>query len=184
MMLLVPCQHHTHTPKFRNIPTLPAFLPCSHPHQSESELQHTFEEASRRGPSIIIVEELETVAPAHNDRLGRVEKRLGGLLGDLLDTGGSGSSCGGRARGGAVVVLGTTNQLEGLEAALLAPTRFGKVVEIGAPDPTARHGILSTLCQGMQIAHGSVDEASDPLRQIAAGSHGFVAADLKGGLSP
>jgi len=132
--------------------------------ESEAKLREVFEEAARRAPAILFIDEIDAVAPKRAEVSGEVEKRVVAQLLSLMD---------GFVARGQVVVIGATNIPEVLDPALRRPGRFDREIEIGVPNSQARLQILKIHTRAMPLAP-DVD-----LREIADHSHGFVGADLE-----
>src|SRR5271155_4516509 len=132
--------------------------------ESEAKLREVFEEAARRAPAILFIDEIDAVAPKRTEVTGEVEKRVVAQLLSLMD---------GFVARGQVIVIGATNIPEVLDPALRRPGRFDREIEIGVPNNQARLQILRIHTRAMPLAH-DVD-----LREIAEHSHGFVGADLE-----
>jgi transitional endoplasmic reticulum ATPase len=132
--------------------------------ESEAKLREVFEEAARRAPAILFIDEIDAVAPKRAEVSGEVEKRVVAQLLSLMD---------GFVARGQVIVIGATNIPEVLDPALRRPGRFDREIEIGVPNTQARLQILKIHTRAMPLAPG-VD-----LREIAEHSHGFVGADLE-----
>jgi transitional endoplasmic reticulum ATPase len=132
--------------------------------ESEAKLREVFEEAARRAPAILFIDEIDAVAPKRTEVVGEVEKRVVAQLLSLMD---------GFVARGQVIVIGATNIPEVLDPALRRPGRFDREIEIGVPNTQARLQILKIHTRAMPLAPG-VD-----LREIAEHSHGFVGADLE-----
>ncbi len=132
--------------------------------ESEARLREIFEEASRRAPSIVFLDEIDAIAPRRSVVVGDVEKRVVAQLLALMD---------GLVSRGKVVVIGATNVPEMLDPALRRPGRFDRELEIGVPGQKARMHILRIHSRGMPLAP-DVD-----LEQLARITHGFVGADLE-----
>ena len=108
--------------------------------ESEAKLREVFEEAARRAPAILFIDEIDAVAPKRAEVAGEVEKRVVAQLLSLMD---------GFVSRGQVIVIGATNIPEVLDPALRRPGRFDREIEIGVPntpgaapdpqDPLARH---------------------------------------------
>ncbi|HET8631467.1 MAG TPA: CDC48 family AAA ATPase [Thermomicrobiales bacterium] len=131
--------------------------------QSEANLRSMFEEAERRAPSIIFIDEIDAIAPKRVDVYGEVEKRVVAQLLGLLD--------GLQARG-QVIVIGATNIPDALDPALRRPGRFDRELTIGVPDRPGRREILEIHTRGMPLA------ADVDLERLAGLTHGFVGADI------
>jgi transitional endoplasmic reticulum ATPase len=132
--------------------------------ESEAKLREVFEEAARRAPAILFIDEIDAVAPKRADVAGEVEKRVVAQLLSLMD---------GFVSRGQVIVIGATNIPEVLDPALRRPGRFDREIEIGVPNTHARLQILKIHSRAMPLAP-DVD-----LQEIAEHSHGFVGADLE-----
>lgn len=132
--------------------------------ESEAHLRKIFEEAARRSPSVVFLDELDAIAPARERVLGDVEKRV---VAQLL------ASMDGLKRRERVVVIGATNIPNALDPALRRPGRFDREISIPIPDKSGRREILEIHSHGMPLA-GDVD-----LSELAATTHGFVGADLE-----
>ena len=132
--------------------------------ESEAKLREVFEEAARRAPAILFIDEIDAVAPKRAEVTGDVEKRVVAQLLSLMD---------GFVSRGQVIVMGATNIPEVLDPALRRPGRFDREIEIGVPNTQARLQILRIHTRAMPLA-GDVD-----LAEIAEHSHGFVGADVE-----
>jgi transitional endoplasmic reticulum ATPase len=132
--------------------------------ESEAKLREVFEEAARRAPAILFIDEIDAVAPKRAEVAGEVEKRVVAQLLSLMD---------GFVSRGQVIVLGATNIPEVLDPALRRPGRFDREIEIGVPNTQARLQILKIHSRAMPLGP-DVD-----LPEIADHSHGFVGADLE-----
>ena len=132
--------------------------------ESEAKLREVFEEAARRAPSILFIDEIDAVAPKRAEVSGEVEKRVVAQLLSLMD---------GFVSRGQVVVIGATNIPEVLDPALRRPGRFDREIEIGVPNTQARLQILKIHTRAMPLA------PDVNLAEIAEHSHGFVGADLE-----
>src|SRR3984893_4772251 len=132
--------------------------------ESEAKLREVFEEAARRAPAILFIDEIDAVAPKRAEVTGEVEKRVVAQLLSLMD---------GFVSRGQVVVIGATNIPEVLDPALRRPGRFDREIEIGVPNTQARLQILKIHSRAMPLGP-DVD-----LQEIAEHSHGFVGADLE-----
>ena len=131
--------------------------------QSEENLRNVFKEAQENAPSIIFIDEIDSIAPKREEITGEVERRVVAQLLALMD---------GLDARGDVVVIGATNRPNSIDEALRRPGRFDREIEIGVPDKDGRHEILQIHTRGMPLDPG-VD-----LKYYAAKAHGFVGADL------
>jgi transitional endoplasmic reticulum ATPase len=131
--------------------------------ESEQRLREVFEEARENAPSIIFVDELDSIAPRREEVTGEVERRVVAQLLTMMD---------GLEERGQVVVIGATNRVDAIDAALRRPGRFDREIEIGVPSELDRIEILKIHTRGMPLAE---DVRIEILSQQ---THGFVGADL------
>ncbi|MGZ8998475.1 MAG: AAA family ATPase, partial [Allosphingosinicella sp.] len=131
--------------------------------ESEKKLRELFEEAAKASPSIIFIDEIDSIAPKRGQVTGETEKRLVAQLLTLLD---------GLEPRQNVVVIAATNRPEAIDEALRRPGRFDREIVIGVPDENGRREILGIHTRGMPLADG-VD-----LKSLARQTYGFVGADL------
>lgn len=131
--------------------------------ESESNLRKAFEEAEKNAPSIIFIDEIDSIAPKRDKTNGEVERRVVSQLLTLMD--------GMKARSN-VVVIAATNRPNSIDPALRRFGRFDREVDIGIPDPTGRLEILQIHTKNMKLAE-DVD-----LETIASETHGYVGADI------
>ncbi len=136
--------------------------------QSEERLREKFEEAQKNAPSILFIDELDSIAPRREEVTGEVERRVVAQLLTLMD---------GLSGRGQVIVIGATNREEAIDPALRRPGRFDREIEIGVPDREGRKEILMIHTRGMPI-EGSEDEREQLLTDLANRTHGFVGADV------
>ena len=132
--------------------------------ESEEKIREIFNQAEENSPSIIFIDEIDSIAPKRDEVSGEVEKRIVSQLLTLMD---------GMKSRGKVVVIAATNRPDSIDPALRRPGRFDREIEIGIPDDEGRFEILSIHTRGMPI-----DEKVD-LKQISKTTHGFVGADLE-----
>ncbi len=131
--------------------------------ESEQRLREVFEEARENAPSIIFIDELDSIAPRREEVTGEVERRVVAQLLTMMD---------GLEERGQVVVIGATNRVDAIDAALRRPGRFDREIEIGVPSEPDRIEILKIHTRGMPL---SEDVSLDTLAQQ---THGFVGADI------
>ena len=132
--------------------------------ESEARLREIFEEANRKAPSVIFIDEIDAIAPKRANVIGDVEKRVVAQLLALMD---------GMVRRGRVVVIGATNILEMVDPALRRPGRFDREIVIPVPNAEGRLTILKIHSCRMPLAD-DVD-----LERLAQITYGFVGADLE-----
>lgn len=130
--------------------------------QSEENLREIFKQAQENAPSIVFIDEIDSIAPKREEVTGEVERRVVAQLLSLMD---------GLESRGKVVVIGATNMPNVLDPALRRPGRFDREIEIGIPDRKGRHEILMIHTRGMPL------EGVD-LQEVADLTHGFTGADL------
>jgi len=131
--------------------------------ESESNLRKAFEEAEKNAPSIIFIDEIDSIAPKREKTQGEVERRIVSQLLTLMD---------GLKSRAHVVVIGATNRPNSIDPALRRFGRFDREIDIGIPDPTGRLEILRIHTKNMKLEEG-VD-----LETIASETHGYVGSDL------
>lgn len=136
--------------------------------QSEERLREKFEEAQKNAPSVLFIDELDSIAPKREEVTGEVERRVVAQLLTLMD---------GLSGRGQVIVIGATNRDEAIDPALRRPGRFDREIEIGVPDRTGRKEVLQIHTRGMPI-EGSEEDRDEILTGLANVTHGFVGADL------
>ncbi|MCX6658744.1 MAG: CDC48 family AAA ATPase, partial [Euryarchaeota archaeon] len=131
--------------------------------ESEERLREIFKEAAENAPSIIFIDEIDSIAPKRDEVTAETERRVVAQLLALMD---------GLEGRGKVVVIGATNRPNALDPAIRRPGRFDREIEIGIPDKEGRLEILQIHTRGMPLAD-DVD-----LVQLANMTHGYVGADL------
>jgi len=131
--------------------------------ESEERLREIFKEAEEEAPSIIFIDEIDSIAPKREEVTGEVERRIVAQLLAVMD---------GLESRGKVVVIGATNRPDSLDPALRRPGRFDREIEIGVPNREARLEVLQIHARGMPLAEDV------KLEKLADITHGFVGADL------
>jgi transitional endoplasmic reticulum ATPase len=133
--------------------------------ESEARLRAIFDEAEANPPAIVLIDELDAIAPKRSEMTGErmVERRVVSQLLSLMD---------GLKTRGKLVVIGATNMPNLLDPALRRGGRFDREIEIGIPDRNGRYEILQIHTRGMPLAK-DVD-----LNALADITHGFVGADI------
>jgi transitional endoplasmic reticulum ATPase len=132
--------------------------------ESEEKLRNVFQQAEKNAPSIIFIDEIDSIAPKREEVSGEVERRIVAQLLSLMD---------GMSSRGKVVVIGATNRVNAIDPALRRPGRFDREIEIGVPDRNGRLEVLQIHTRGMPLAKDV------NLEKLADISHGFVGADLQ-----
>jgi transitional endoplasmic reticulum ATPase len=131
--------------------------------ESEGRLREVFEEAAKNAPSIVFIDEIDSIAPKRGQVSGEAEKRVVAQLLTLMD--------GLEARAN-LVVIAATNRPEAIDEALRRPGRFDREIVVGVPDERGRREILAIHTRGMPLDN-DVD-----LAELARTTYGFVGADL------
>jgi len=131
--------------------------------ESEQRLRDIFQQAQQQAPSIIFIDEIDSIAPRREQVTGEVERRVVAQLLTLMD---------GLEPRQNVVVIGATNRIDAIDEALRRPGRFDREIVVGVPDQDGRREILAIHTRGMPLAP-DVD-----LDELARVTYGFVGADL------
>ena len=131
--------------------------------ESEKQLREIFEAAAKSSPSILFIDEIDSIAPKRGSVTGETEKRLVAQLLTLMD---------GLEPRTNLVVIAATNRPEAIDEALRRPGRFDREIIVGVPDERGRREIMGIHTRGMPLAEG-VD-----LGELARMTYGFVGADL------
>ena len=132
--------------------------------ESEARLREIFKEAREKAPSIIFVDEIDSIAPKREEVTGEVERRVVSQMLSLMD---------GLEARGKVIVISATNRPNAIDPALRRPGRFDREIEIKVPDKRGRKDILAIHTRNMPLTD------SVRLDRVAALSHGYVGADLE-----
>ncbi|MEK0325026.1 MAG: CDC48 family AAA ATPase [Nitrosopumilus sp.] len=133
--------------------------------ESEARLREIFKEAKEKSPSIIFIDEIDSIAPKREEVTGEVERRVVSQLLSLMD---------GLEGRGKVVVIAATNRPNAIDPALRRPGRFDREIEIKVPDKRGRMEVLLIHTRHMPLTEDV------HLDKISAVTHGFVGADLEG----
>ncbi|TLX70334.1 MAG: CDC48 family AAA ATPase [Thaumarchaeota archaeon] len=132
--------------------------------ESEARLREIFKEAKEKSPSIIFIDEIDSIAPKREEVIGEVERRVVSQMLSLMD---------GLEGRGKVIVIAATNRPNALDPALRRPGRFDREIEIRIPDKKGRLDILLIHTRNMPLTEDV------NLEKLAAISHGYVGADLE-----
>ena len=169
MDLLVPVKHYLQKSVANE--TNAHFISISGPEimskfygESEARLREIFKEAKEKAPSIIFIDEIDSIAPKREEVTGEVERRVVSQLLSIMD---------GLEARGKVIVIAATNRPNALDPALRRPGRFDREIEIKVPDKRGRLEILQIHTRNMPL---DTDVDQD---RVAAVTHGFVGADLE-----
>ncbi len=131
--------------------------------EAEKKIREKFEEAEKKAPSIIFIDEIDAIATKREESYGEVEKRMVAQLLATMD---------GLNERGKVIVIAATNRPNAIDPALRRPGRFDREIQIGVPSKEGRLNILKIHTRNMPLTK-DVD-----LQQWANITHGFVGADL------
>ncbi|MCT0198637.1 ATP-dependent zinc metalloprotease FtsH [Synechococcus sp. CS-1325] len=134
-----------------------------------ARVRDLFEEAKKKAPCIIFIDELDAIGKSRSGSMGVVggnderEQTLNQLLTEMDGFTGQDKP---------VIVLAATNQPETLDAALLRPGRFDRQVLVDRPDLSGRRKILDIYAKKVKLS-SSID-----IDKIAQATSGFAGADL------
>jgi transitional endoplasmic reticulum ATPase len=131
--------------------------------ESESNLRKAFEEAEKNSPSIIFIDEIDSLAPKREKNQGEIERRIVSQLLTLMD---------GISSNSHMVVIGCTNRPNSIDPALRRFGRFDREIDIGVPDEKGRLEILNIHIQKMRLS------SDVNIEEICKETYGFVGADL------
>jgi len=131
--------------------------------ESEKRLRDIFEQATKAAPSILFIDEIDSIAPKRGQVQGEAEKRIVAQLLTLMD---------GLEPRTNLVVIAATNRPDAIDEALRRPGRFDREIVIGVPDEKGRREILGIHTRGMPLGE-NVD-----LDELARTTFGFVGADM------
>ncbi|MBD3252217.1 CDC48 family AAA ATPase [Candidatus Pacearchaeota archaeon] len=132
--------------------------------ESEKHLREIFEQAEKNAPSIIFIDEIDSIAPKRGEGIDQTEKRIVAQLLALMD---------GLKSRGQVVVMAATNRPDDIDPALRRPGRFDREIRINPPDDSGRKEILQIHTRGMPL-----DKDVD-FNQLANVTIGYTGADLE-----
>ena len=130
---------------------------------SEQNLREVFNKAKEKAPAIVLIDEMDSIAPSRDHTHGEVERRVVATLLTLMD---------GLSELKDVIVIGTTNTINSIDAALRRPGRFEYEIHIGVPDTNGRKEILEIHTRRMPLSQ----EVN--LDKIASKTYGFIGADI------
>ena len=133
--------------------------------ESEARLREIFKEAREKSPTIVFIDEIDSIAPKREEVTGEVERRVVSQMLSLMD---------GLEARGKVIVIAATNRPNAIDPALRRPGRFDREIEIKVPNKKGRFEILQIHTRHMPLTQ-EVD-----LEKLSSVAHGFVGADLEG----
>lgn len=132
--------------------------------QSEENLRNIFNEAIENAPSIIFIDEIDSIASKREETHGDLERRVVAQLLAIMD---------GLKERGKVIVIGATNRVNSLDPALRRPGRFDREIEIGIPNRKGRKEIIEIHTRGMPLSENI------NLEKYSEITHGYSGADLQ-----
>jgi transitional endoplasmic reticulum ATPase len=134
--------------------------------ESEQQIARLFARARQVAPTVIFIDELDSLVPMRGGGLGepQVTERVVNTILAEMD---------GLEELGSVVVIGATNRPNLVDPALLRPGRFDELIYVPVPDRGGRRHILSIHTAKMPLAE-DVD-----LDALAARTERFTGADLE-----
>lgn len=131
--------------------------------ETESTINNLFEKAVQNQPSIIFVDEIETICPKRSQNSTEQERRVTSAFVAALDRL--------HEDGNKVFILATTRKPESIDGMLRRFGRLDKEIEVPIPDRIRRHEILYSLLR-------NIPNKVNKLHTISDLAHGYVAADL------
>ena len=131
--------------------------------ETEKRVREIFQEAEKNAPSIIFIDEIDSIAPKREETYGEVERRMVSQMLAMMD---------GLKSRGKVIVIGATNRPNALDPALRRPGRFDREISIGVPNKHGRLNILKIHTRNTPLAKDV------SLERLAEVTHGFVGADI------
>ncbi|CAN4121519.1 unnamed protein product [Withania somnifera] len=120
--------------------------------ESESNLRKAFEEAEKNAPSIIFIDEIDSIAPKCEQTHGEVERRIVSQLLTLMD---------GLKSRAHVIVMGATNRPNSIDPALRRFGRFDREIDIGVPDEVGRLEVLRIHTKNMKLGEDRGGSSGD-----------------------
>ena len=136
--------------------------------EAEERVRNLFKDAQENAPSIIFIDEIDSIAPKRDEVVGEVERRVVAQILSLMD---------GLEGRGEVIVMAATNRVNSIDEALRRPGRFDREIEFTVPDKKSREQILGIHTRGMPLE--TEGEVKVDLSYFASITHGFVGADLQ-----
>ena len=131
-----------------------------------AKIKEIFEMAKRNAPCILFIDEIDAIGQKRSTHSYNDQDREQTLNQLLIEMDGVANDTG-------IIVIGATNRVDMLDAALLRPGRFDRQVYIELPDMAGRREILDLYAKKVKVG----DEVN--LQDIARGTTGFSGADLE-----
>lgn len=131
-----------------------------------ARIRDLFKKASENTPCIVFIDEIDAVGRERGAGIGGGNDEREQTLNQLL------TEMDGFKENKGVIVVGATNRVDILDAALLRPGRFDRQITVGLPDRLGRIGILKVHAKNKPLA----EDVS--LVQLANRTPGFSGADL------
>ena len=131
-----------------------------------AKIKEIFEMAKRNAPCILFIDEIDAIGQKRSTHSYNDQDREQTLNQLLIEMDGFANDTG-------IIVIGATNRVDMLDAALLRPGRFDRQVYIELPDMAGRREILDLYAKKVKVG----DEVN--LQDIARGTTGFSGADLE-----
>ena len=131
---------------------------------AERRLKEVFSEAEQHAPSIIFIDEIDTIAPKREESFNPDDRRIVGALLELMD---------GMKERGQVIVMAATNRPNALDPALRRPGRFDMEIEIPIPNEEGRLEILQIHARYMPL------DTDVDLKKLAENIPGYSGADIR-----
>ncbi|KAL1507483.1 hypothetical protein AB1Y20_008319 [Prymnesium parvum] len=133
--------------------------------EAEKQLRLLFAEAYRQQPSIIFFDEIDGLAPVRSSRQDQIHASIVSTLLALMD---------GLDSRGKVILIGATNRIDALDAALRRPGRFDRELQFSLPARAGREEILK-----IHTAKWQPPPSAELLSELAEATHGYCGADLR-----
>jgi transitional endoplasmic reticulum ATPase len=132
--------------------------------ESEKHIREVFEKAEKNAPSVVFIDEIDSIAPKRGEGVDQTEKRIVAQLLTLMD---------GLKSRGQVVVMAATNRPDDIDEALRRPGRFDRELRINPPDEYGRKEILRIHTRGMPL------DKEVNFDEVAERTMGYTGADLE-----
>ncbi len=137
--------------------------------ESEGKLREVFEEAEQHAPSIIFIDEIDSIAPKREETKGEVERRIVAQLLSLMD---------GLKSRGKVIVIAATNLPDNIDPALRRGGRFDREIEIGIPDISGRLTIFQIHARNVPLDLSGITIADEQLTRDEKVLRDRITADI------